>query len=69
MEQNLGIIEFSEVYKNAEFEKVAIFNANMLSEEEAIELVENGIYDSNILIMDKRQYIQIFYDGKEEEIE
>ena len=52
--------------RRKEFEKVAIYNANVLSEEEAIELVENGIYDSNILIMDRRQYIQIFCNGKEE---
>ncbi len=63
---NIHVIDFSESYGSVEFEKVAIFNANMMSDEEAIKMIEVGEYSPNILVMDKKQWVNIFCNGKEE---
>ena len=63
---HISIIEFSETYGSIEIEKVAIFNENMISEEEAIRLIHLAEYNPNILVMDKKQWVQIFCDGKDE---
>lgn len=64
--QNLGhisVIEFEEIYGKLKIEKVAIFNANKISEEEALKMIHLAEYNENILVMDKKQWINIFRNG------
>lgn len=64
---NINVVEFSESYGNIKFEKVAIFNANMISEDDALKMIKAGEYNANVLIMDKKQWINIFCNGKDDE--
>ena len=64
---NIHVIYFSECYGSVEIDKVAVFNANRISEDAALQMVKSGEYDSNVLVMDKKQWINIFCDGKDDE--
>lgn len=45
--------------------KVVLFNQNKLTADEAFRFVQAGEYNDNIVVLEKRQWIALFRDGKE----
>lgn len=45
---------------------VVLFNANRISQEEALKHVEAGEYNKNVLLLPKSQWISLFRDEKED---
>lgn len=58
MKDTLRIIEFTENIANTPIEYVAMFNSKVISDAEAVALVDSGMaeYDDRIVIMYKAQY-------------
>lgn len=64
--EHVMLIEFSREVGPYSTDAVALFNANRISEGEAMRCIEAGEYNDNVLCMPKSQWVSIFKDGKEE---
>ena len=45
--------------------EVVLFNINRISQKEAVDCVEAGRYNDNVLVLPKKQWISLFRNGKE----
>jgi hypothetical protein len=59
---NIVRIEFTETIGKYQFEMVALFNKNVLSEEEAVKLIKLKDFgeNENIIFMSKAQFENVF---------
>ena len=59
------MFEFEEVCGPHRTPKVVLFNQNKISQDEALRFVDAGEYNENVVVLEKRQWIALFRDGKE----
>ncbi len=62
---HIGMIEFEEHLGPYVMPKVALFNNTKLTADEAFAKIRAGDYNDNIVVLEKRQWIALFKNGKE----
>lgn len=62
---HIGMIEFEERLGPYVRPKVALFNNTKLTADEAFAKIQAGEYNDNIIVLEKRQWIALFKNGKE----
>ena len=62
---HVELIEYTEKIGPYSTEKVAVLNGNHMTEEEALQYIRAEEYHPSIIIMTKKQWVQVFRDGKE----
>lgn len=58
--ENIMVIEYMDNYGSCDFEMVAIYNREKISEEKVVELIKSNSQNSNVIKIDKMQYENIF---------
>ena len=62
---HIGIIEYEEHNGPYRWPKVALFNNTKFTADEAFAQIRSGEYSDNIVIMEKRQWVELFKNGKD----
>lgn len=62
---HISLIEFVESYAYIEIPKVALFNNNHLSQEEAIQITKSGEYHPSVLTLPRQQWLSLFLNTTE----
>ena len=63
---HIGLIEYDEHLGPYQMPKVALFNNTKLTADEAFEFIRAGEYNDNIVILEKRQWVALFKNGKDD---
>jgi len=67
--ENIMQIEFKKEYSNEHhIDMIALYNKNKISETEVRELIKRDIQTSNVLVITKKQFENVFFkmEGKNE---
>lgn len=62
---HIMMLEYVEELGPYQSPKVALFNSNKLTADEAFRFVQAGKYNDNIVVLEKRQWISLFKNGVE----
>ena len=62
---HIGMLEYEEHLGPYRMPKVALFNQNKLTADEAFRFVQAGEYNDNIVVLEKSQWIALFKNGME----
>ena len=62
---HIMLIEYEEQCGPFREEKVLLYNANRITEAEALRIARSDEYNENVLIIPKKQWISLFRDGRE----
>lgn len=63
---HIMMFEVEEVLGPYRSPKVVLYNKNKISQKDALYAVRAGEYNDNVLCLDKRQFVALFRDGKDE---